>query len=68
MEKCKWYFIDDAGQGFTVPCCSLGEDPSSVTCLYSGKEYKTFVNCCGSSFKCDIVKQCIEEKRNGKYD
>lgn len=50
-KKCYRYFIDDAGQGFEVPCCRKVDEWGS---LEGG--YDTFVVCGGEIKKCPKIK------------
>lgn len=63
MDKCKRFYIDDAGQGFTVPCCALSgsiEHNKSIT-YYEDCVSLPWVKCNGDFDKCDVVEDAIKE-------
>ena len=61
---CKNYFINNCGQGFTAPCCALGNKIFECKLGWENAVYLTFVNCEGDFNKCDVVADCILEFGN----
>ena len=68
MPVCSRFYMDDAGQGFTVPCCALCgsiAQNKSIT-YYEDCISMPWVKCGGDFDKCDVVKKAIEDIRNRK--
>ncbi|MBQ0136001.1 MAG: hypothetical protein KBS43_04635 [Oscillospiraceae bacterium] len=65
MSVCSNYYIDEAGQGFTVPRCSLGN--SIEECRSMCNPAMSMVAYCNGNFdKCDIIKEVKSwEQDNG---
>lgn len=58
-QKCYRFFYDDAGQGFTPPCCRMTDKNGNVL-----REYYTFVECEGNVNQCPFVQKILEARSN----
>lgn len=62
MTPCKHYFVDNCGQGFTVPCCALDNSIDQCRSIVGDVIYLIGVECSGDCAKCDIIKEFLEEE------